>query len=93
MPPTIDTTSSAAQHMERDSSQASSSSAGSDTTAFGEDASLDKLWRDDKRIWIHSDHVESQHRTLVLCFDGTGDEFDSDVSVSWLLGSTLIAIS
>lgn len=80
MPPTIDTSSSAAQHMQRDSSQASSSSAASDTTAFGEDASLDKLWRDDKRIWIHSDHVESQHRTLVLCFDGTGDEFDSDNS-------------
>ena len=23
------------------------------------------------------------HRTIVLCFDGTGDQFDSDVSASW----------
>lgn len=32
---------------------------------------------DDRRIWIPSHH---SNRTLVLCFDGTGDEFDSDVS-------------
>lgn len=38
---------------------------------------------DDQRVWIeaHSDAhcCGHQHRTLVLCFDGTGDQFDDSV--------------
>lgn len=34
-------------------------------------------WHLPSRLWIPSSHSK---RTLVLCFDGTGDEFDSDVS-------------
>ncbi|THG96581.1 hypothetical protein EW026_g5276 [Hermanssonia centrifuga] len=38
----------------------------------------------DRRIWISADNLEEScghvHRTLVLCFDGTGDQFDDDNS-------------
>ena len=32
---------------------------------------------DSKQVWVPRQH---SNRTLVLCFDGTGDQFDSDVS-------------
>lgn len=36
-------------------------------------------WSERSRIWLP--HPNSKRaRTLVLCFDGTGDQFDSDVS-------------
>lgn len=46
-------------------------------------------WRDGFRIWIkaqkypQASHVrKNQHRrTLVLCFDGTGDQCDADVGI------------
>lgn len=45
------------------------------TMAFDEQA---------RRTWISADNPEKtcghRHRTLVLCFDGTGDQFDDDVS-------------
>lgn len=31
-----------------------------------------------RRLWIPSEHSR-RSRTLILCFDGTGDHFDSDV--------------
>ncbi|KAJ3554112.1 hypothetical protein NM688_g3270 [Phlebia brevispora] len=38
----------------------------------------------DKRVWISADNRDrwcgERHRTLVLCFDGTGDQFDDDNS-------------
>lgn len=40
--------------------------------------------KEEERIWITAHNGEQccghQHRTLVLCFDGTGEEFDEDVS-------------
>ncbi len=36
-------------------------------------------WKEDARTWIPTCH---DNRTIVLCFDGTGDEFDSDVRKS-----------
>lgn len=33
-----------------------------------------------KKMWISSEHP-NRNRTLILCFDGTGDHFDSDVCV------------
>ena len=38
---------------------------------------LDKQEAPPDRVWIPKEH---KNRTLVLCFDGTGDHFDSDVS-------------
>lgn len=38
-------------------------------------------WGEAKKIWIPSEH-SNRNRTLILCFDGTGDHFDSDVSGS-----------
>lgn len=35
-------------------------------------------WSEKSRIWIPSPNIK-RARTLILCFDGTGDEFDSDV--------------
>ncbi len=39
----------------------------------------------DKRVWISADNPAKfcgeHHRTLVLCFDGTGDQFDDDVRI------------
>ncbi|KAJ3528507.1 hypothetical protein NM688_g7989 [Phlebia brevispora] len=50
----------------------------------------DGPWQDDSRIWIpacnpaqtasHTHNSQRRHRTLVLCFDGTGDECDSENS-------------
>lgn len=38
----------------------------------------------DRRVWISAENrfksCGHTHRTLVLCFDGTGDQFDDDVS-------------
>ncbi|PSR75657.1 hypothetical protein PHLCEN_2v8948 [Hermanssonia centrifuga] len=38
----------------------------------------------DRRVWISADNPDKscghEHRTLVLCFDGTGDQFDDDNS-------------
>ena len=59
--------------------QASCSQSSSASTVFDDEAAIDKVWRDDKRIWIHAGNSTTSQRTLVLCFDGTGDEFDSDV--------------
>ena len=52
-------------------------------------AESEASWTDDKKRtsspiqtqW--SDHVvppEHKNRTLIVCFDGTGDKFDADVS-------------
>jgi len=30
------------------------------------------------------------HRTIVLCFDGTGDQFDSDVSLPWTIHTLFV---
>ena len=33
----------------------------------------------ENRVWIPAKHSQ---RTVIVCFDGTGDEFDSDVLIS-----------
>ena len=51
----------------------------SEMTCVGQESN----WGEQKRAWITADDPcsSSPHRrTLVLCFDGTGDQFDSDVS-------------
>lgn len=44
----------------------------------------------DQRVWISADNPETfcgeHHRTLVLCFDGTGDQFDDDVRIEVATG-------
>lgn len=41
-----------------------------------------------EKIWIPAKH---DNRTLVLCFDGTGDHFDSDVGApAFLRGSRML---
>jgi hypothetical protein len=39
------------------------------------------VWNAPKRRWIPhpEDPVQHPARTLILCFDGTGDQFDNDV--------------
>ncbi|KAI0684957.1 hypothetical protein BC835DRAFT_1386911 [Cytidiella melzeri] len=52
----------------------------SDDTLYNVDPHHDtagRFWKDSERIWVPPSHPQ---RTLVLCFDGTGDEFDSDNS-------------
>lgn len=40
-------------------------------------------WLQDNRIWITASREPqcsaARRRTIILCFDGTGDQFDSDV--------------
>jgi hypothetical protein len=47
-----------------------------DSTVNEPESPGNRTWRDEHRTWIPASHPQ---RTLVLCFDGTGDEFDSDV--------------
>lgn len=50
----------------------------SDTTCVGQESN----WGEQKRAWITAENpcnTSLRRRTLVLCFDGTGDQFDSDV--------------
>jgi hypothetical protein len=35
------------------------------------------------RVWSPDPNGPERNRTLVLCFDGTGDSFDADVSLLW----------
>ncbi|KAI0091262.1 hypothetical protein BDY19DRAFT_1086277 [Irpex rosettiformis] len=67
-----------AAEMQRGDSSHSHFSSGS--TVYDDEAAIDRIWRDDRRIWIPAGPSEDSRRTLVLCFDGTGDEFDSDNS-------------
>ena len=42
--------------------------------------------------WISAPDSSHRKRTLVLCFDGTGESFDADVSwlepIIWVVGET-----
>ena len=70
-------------------SRSSTTSAESNNTAVNGEASppLDTptFWGEQRRVWISANSGTSQdsqtrrRRTLVLCFDGTGDQFDGDV--------------
>lgn len=53
-------------------------SASSEATCVGQESN----WGEQKRAWITAEDpcsISPHRRTLVLCFDGTGDQFDSDV--------------
>lgn len=43
----------------------------------------DSFWGEEKHVWISASSSQNnttrRRRTLVLCFDGTGDQFDGDV--------------
>lgn len=70
-----------------ESSKFTTISRDSQFTAVNSDANPfadpDAFWGEQKRVWIAAnsdpDSIVPQRRTLVLCFDGTGDQFDGDV--------------
>lgn len=47
------------------------------------DDGSDSFWGEEKHVWISAssspNNAARRRRTLVLCFDGTGDQFDGDV--------------
>lgn len=69
-------------------SRESTISRDSQHTVVDTEPALDEAWGEEKRIWISansSPHSQNRRRrTLVLCFDGTGDQFDGDVLSSQL---------
>lgn len=57
---------------------ARSSVSDSEMTCVGQESH----WGEQKRVWISAEDPctsSARRRTLILCFDGTGDQFDSDV--------------
>lgn len=76
-------------------------SAGCDSQATCVD---DSDWVDESRIWIRAvsnpranapfqRSTQQPCRTLVLCFDGTGDQFDGDVALSYLVPNFAVCLN